>query len=263
MLLAIDVGNTNTVFGLDDGPDGWARQWRLTTIASQAADDWAVPLLTLAAHDGIALSDVSGVCICSVVPKATLALSEFARGRLGIEPLLVRSDLELNIRLGMDHPAEVGADRIANAAAAWEARQSAVIVVDLGTATKVEAISGDGTFEGGSIAAGLGVTLDALASRAARLFTVQLADPVSAIAGRPGSWTPPPDPWPDCGLPGRTGRVASHSCHRRPRGRSKFAVPRTGPVRTGPDIERHPVDPPAQLQGDLTRLDIGGATSII
>jgi type III pantothenate kinase len=81
----------------------------------------------------------------------------------------------------MDHPAEVGADRIANAAAAWEARQSAVIVVDLGTATKVEAISGDGTFEGGSIAAGLGVTLDALASRAARLFTVQLADPVSAI----------------------------------------------------------------------------------
>jgi type III pantothenate kinase len=181
MLLAIDIGNTNTVIGLDDGQGGWARQWRLTTISSQAADDWAALILTLAAHDGIALSGVTSVCICSVVPKAALGLSEFARGRLGIEPLFVRSDLELNIRLGMDHPAEVGADRIANAAAAWESCKSAVIVVDLGTATKVEAISEDGTFEGGSIAAGLGVTLDALASRAARLFTVQLANPVSAI----------------------------------------------------------------------------------
>jgi type III pantothenate kinase len=95
--------------------------------------------------------------------------------------MIVRSTLKLNHQLGMDNPQEVGADRIANAVAAWDLCRSACVVVDLGTATKVEAISGEAIFIGGSIAAGIGASMEALTSRAARLFNVELALPESAI----------------------------------------------------------------------------------
>jgi type III pantothenate kinase len=181
MLLAIDVGNTNTVFGIDDGSGGWAYQWRLTTITSRVVDDWAAPIFALTGHEDFSLSEISAISICSVVPKATVGLSEFSRSRLGIDPLTISSDLKLNVTLGMGNPREVGPDRIANAVAAWDTCRSAVIVVDLGTATKVEAISTGSTFEGGAIAAGLEVTLEALTRRAARLFTIDLVAPESAI----------------------------------------------------------------------------------
>ena len=181
MLLVIDVGNTNTVFGVDDGHGQWPAQWRVSTARTSLGNDWAPTMVALAGRDGVDLRAIRAVCICSVVPAATVALSEFSRDWLGIEPLVVAAGMSLNIKLGMDRPDEVGADRIANAVAAWESRKAACIVVDFGTATKVEAITADGIFAGGSIAAGVGVSLDALTARAARLFGIELVASPSAI----------------------------------------------------------------------------------
>lgn len=181
MLLAIDVGNTNTVFGVTRGNGVWDARWRVGTSRSTLGNDWAPVIATRAVRDGIALRDATDVCICSVVPAATTALTEYARDWLHIEPMMVTADATLNITLGMDNPSEVGADRIANAVAAWEHCRTACIVVDMGTATKVEAITDDGVFAGGSIAIGIGTSMDALTARAARLFNVELKNPDTAI----------------------------------------------------------------------------------
>jgi type III pantothenate kinase len=181
MLLVVDVGNTNTVFGIDQGDGRWAAQWRLSTLAKGIGNDWAPSVAVMAIRHQVDLDQITAVCICSVVPAATAALTEYVRQWLKVEPLVVHSGLRLNISLGMDRPFEVGSDRIANAVAAWEICHSACIVVDLGTATKIEALSENGDFLGGSIATGLGVSLDALTARAAKLFQIELIAPNSAI----------------------------------------------------------------------------------
>lgn len=181
MLLAVDVGNTNTVFGVVNGAGSWLTQWRVNTSRSATADDWASVVLPLAAMDRIVLDRLEGVAIGSVVPSVTAGLTDFIARATRVSPLMVRSDLDLGIKLGMDNPHEVGADRLANAVAAWDRFGSAAIVIDLGTATKVEAIDDTGTFLGGTIAPGLGVMLDTLTARAARLFAVELRDPGAAI----------------------------------------------------------------------------------
>ena len=181
MLLAVDIGNTNTVLGFAHADGGWSTIWRITTPRAVTADDWAATLLPLSVRDRIELADVSAVGVGSVVPAATIGLLQFVERFLGLEALLVRSDLELGITLGMENSTEVGADRIANAVAAWALEPSPAIIVDLGTATKVEALDASGTFLGGAIAPGLGVTLEALTTRAARLFPIELRNPESAI----------------------------------------------------------------------------------
>jgi type III pantothenate kinase len=181
MLLAVDVGNTNTVFGVTRGNGVWDARWRVGTSRSTLGNDWAPVIATLATRDGIDLRHAGDVCICSVVPSATAALVEYARDWLHIEPMIVTADLTLNVTLGMDNPSEVGADRIANAVAAWEHCRTACIVVDMGTATKVEAITDEGVFAGGSIVIGIGASMEALTSRAARLFDVELREPDTAI----------------------------------------------------------------------------------
>lgn len=180
MLLVADVGNTNTVFGIDDG-SGWIARWRVSTNPTLLGNDWGPVLLTLARRDGIEVTAVSAMCICSVVPSVAHALADFARDWLQCEPLMVQSTLALNITLGMENPHQVGSDRIANAAAAWNVTSSACIVVDLGTATKVDAIKSRGVFAGGAIAAGLDVSLEALTSRAAKLTRVELVAPPNPI----------------------------------------------------------------------------------
>jgi type III pantothenate kinase len=181
MFLAIDVGNTHTVVGVSTVNGIWNARWRISTVRAGLGPDWAPLFASLGARDDIDLRAVKSICICSVVPAATVALTEYAREWLRIEPMIVHSSQRLNVSLGMDNPHEVGTDRIANAVAAWDLCRTACVVVDLGTATKVEAISDDGVFLGGSIAAGIGATMEALISRAARLFTVELAMPESAI----------------------------------------------------------------------------------
>jgi type III pantothenate kinase len=181
MLLAVDVGNSNTVLGVASDDAIWSASWRISTPRTTLGDDWAAILLPLAARDGISLDSVRRAAIASVVPTATIGITDFIARTIGLTPLIVRSDLDLGVMLEMDHPSETGADRIANAVAAWTMEQTAAIIVDLGTATKVEAIDGSGTFHGGAIAPGLGVTLDALTARAARLYEIELQAPKSAI----------------------------------------------------------------------------------
>lgn len=181
MLLAIDVGNTNTVFGVGGRDGSWTSKLRVSTIRTAIGNDWAPAITSFAAKDGIDLGQVRAVCLCSVVPDATTALTEYSREWLGVDPMVVSTRLALPVKLGMDRPDEVGTDRIANAVGAWDTYKSACVVVDLGTATKVEAITAEGVFLGGSIAVGLGVSLEALTARAARLFGIDLIAAPSAI----------------------------------------------------------------------------------
>lgn len=181
MLLAIDVGNTNTVIGLDTGDGEWIHQWRFSTVRSALSADWSPVITTLATRDSFDLKRVNAICIGSVVPSATSALIAFAHEWCGIEPLVLSSALRLNLPLAMDEPTQVGADRIANAVAARALTREAVIVVDLGTATKVEAIAESEGFLGGAIAIGLGVSIETLAARAAKLFSMDLQLPRQPI----------------------------------------------------------------------------------
>jgi type III pantothenate kinase len=156
--------------------------WRLSSHRERTADEWRGlldPILGPHIDDGI----IHGAIIGSVVPAVTGPLVTLCEQWLRISPLIVSSALDLGITLGQKQPQEVGADRIANAVAAFAQANGACVVIDLGTATKIEAIDGCGTFRGGIIAPGLGVSRDALAARAARLFAVDLTAP-SAVIGR-------------------------------------------------------------------------------
>lgn len=182
MLLAIDIGNTNAVFGVF-GPDASdpVAVWRLTSRRDQTDDEWYAHLRPLLAEADLSLSAFEAVVLSSVVPAAGEALVRTARGRFGVEPLVVGPQLDLGIVVRTEAPHETGTDRIANCAAAFARYGGPTIVVDLGTATKIEAITGDGDFIGGVIAPGLGLALDALATRAARLYAVELKRPPEAI----------------------------------------------------------------------------------
>src|SRR3954447_5872322 len=160
MLLAIDVGNTNTVFGLASGAQPWRHIWRMSTHRSEFGADWAGTIAAFATRDGFELTSIDRICLASVVPAATLSLLDYCRTWLKIEPLNVTSSLRLNVELGVTNAREVGVDRIANAVAARDITSEATVIVDLGTATKVEALSADGVFLGGSIAPGIQVMLE-------------------------------------------------------------------------------------------------------
>jgi type III pantothenate kinase len=183
MFLAVDVGNTNTVLGIDDGSGAWVHQWRVSTVRSGLGSDWAATMLALAGRDGIALDQISAAMVASVVPMASAGIADFCAKWCGVEPGFVSSACRLNITLGVDTPTELGADRIANMVAARALTGASAIVVDLGTASKVEALNRDGVFLGGAISIGLGVSIEALAARASRLFAVDLVAPERA-AGR-------------------------------------------------------------------------------
>lgn len=181
MILAIDVGNTNTVLGLfADDSSTPIDSWRLSSNRERTADEWLGLLLPIL---GGLLADrrIRGAIVGSVVPAVTGPIVSLCRDWLGVEPMLVSPKLNLNITLGQDQPNEVGADRIANAVAAYSIINGSAIVIDLGTATKIEAITASGEFIGGVIAPGLGLSRDALAQRAARLFAVDLTAPARAI----------------------------------------------------------------------------------
>jgi type III pantothenate kinase len=182
MLLAVDVGNSQVKLGLTwaDGSD-FARVWRVATVRDRTPDEWYGLLITLFASDDVDLAALSGVAIASVVPGVTRWLAGASRERLGVEPVVLVSDLFSGLRVATDQPAETGIDRVVDALAAYTTHGGPVIVVDAGTATKIDAVSEDGRFLGGAIAPGIGLTLDALAGRAARLYAVDLVPPPAAI----------------------------------------------------------------------------------
>jgi type III pantothenate kinase len=180
MLLAIEVGNTNTKIGVYDG----ARlvvSWRLTTRREQTADEYGLFIETLLRTQGITPATIHGVAISNVVPPVQQALDWMCEKYFKVTPLTVESGVNTPLVLDVDNPREVGADRVVKAVAAIALYGAPLIVVDLGTATTFDCINARGEFIGGAIAPGIGTAADALLNRAARLFRVELVRPKDAI----------------------------------------------------------------------------------
>ncbi len=185
MLLTIDVGNTHTVLGLFDG-DEIVEHWRISTDARRTADELAVLLQGLmGTHPllGDALGDgVDGISICSTVPSVLHELREVTRRYYGDVPsVLVEPGVRTGVPILADNPKEVGADRIINALAAVHLYGGPCIVVDFGTATTFDAVSGRGEYVGGAIAPGIEISVEALGVRGAQLRKIELARPRSVI----------------------------------------------------------------------------------
>ncbi|MFN8592705.1 MAG: type III pantothenate kinase [Thermomicrobiales bacterium] len=181
MLLAVEVGNTNTSFGLFGANGQIAASFRLTTERERMPDEWFALLSSLLATSGHRTSDADAVIISSVVPSVTTWLAEMARQRLHLEPIVVSGDLDIGLELDVDEPRQLGADRIVDCVAAFDRYGGPAIIIDLGTATTFDVISATGAYLGGAIAAGVGTSLKALAGNAAQLFNVELRMPKSVI----------------------------------------------------------------------------------
>ncbi|MSQ23262.1 MAG: type III pantothenate kinase [Chloroflexi bacterium] len=180
MLLAIDVGNTAIKLGVFDGPELRA-SWRWATDPSKLTDEYAVQLGWHLDHAELSPEVISRAIFCSVVPQLTVTFRQLCQEYLGSEPLRVSADLELGVRLRVDNPQEVGADRIANAAAAQGLYQLPAIIVDFGTATNFDVVSRDGDFLGGCFAPGIESAVDGLLARAALLRRFDLVAPAKTI----------------------------------------------------------------------------------
>lgn len=182
MLLVADVGNTNAMFGLyaPDSPEPLATV-RTATRHDRMPDEWYAILQPMLTAQNQSLTDVSAFVLSSVVPTVTRWLSVLSRNRLGVEPIVVSSKLDLGLPIDADNPEEVGADRIVNSLAALEAYGAPVIAVDFGTALNFDVVDERGHYLGGALAPGLVIALEAMTSRAARLFSVDLVPPPNAI----------------------------------------------------------------------------------
>lgn len=185
MLLAVDVGNTHTVIGIFYN-QALFHQWRLKTDRSTTADELVLACHTLFALDEIAREDITGFAVCSVVPALEPAWLGFA-GKylrsLTSPPLAVSHQTDTGLAVLTAHPAELGADRLVNAAAAWESCATALIVIDFGTAITFDCVSSKGEYLGGTIHPGLGISLDALAERTAKLPRIDLGEKPAAVIG--------------------------------------------------------------------------------
>lgn len=185
MLLAIDVGNTNTVLGLyafeADHPTTLAAHWRVTTHRTQTADEYGVLFVNLFQMNGLAPSQVTHIIISSVVPPVDSTLRRVCETYFNIQPLFIEPGIKTGMPVLVDNPTELGADRLVNAIAAIERYGGPCIVVDFGTATTFDVISAKGEYLGGAIAPGLGISADALFSRAARLGRIDIKRPAKVI----------------------------------------------------------------------------------
>jgi type III pantothenate kinase len=181
MLLVVDVGNTQTVIGLmEDGEV--VHHWRMATVRHRTGDEIAGLLQGFFSLIGLRARDEIGeVGIASVVPRLTLQWTEMCEKHLGLTPFVVGPGARTGMRILMKNPAEVGADRIVNAVAAFERYGGPCIVADFGTATTFDVISSEGDYLGGAIAPGIEVSLEALTTRAAKLVKVELVEPEHAI----------------------------------------------------------------------------------
>jgi len=185
VLLVIDVGNTQTVVGLYDSGDRSHQlldHWRLATRAEYTSDELALQLRHLLETRDLDLaSDVRGVAVSSGVPSITFELRRLCERYLELEPVILGAGVRTGMPVLYDNPKEVGADRIANAVGAYDLYGGPTIVVDFGTATTFDVISGKGEYLGGAIVPGIEISMDALFGRAAALRRVELVEPRSVI----------------------------------------------------------------------------------
>ena len=180
LLLAIDVGNTNTVFALYRERHALG-QWRISTIRERTADEYAAALTQLMTLKGYSHGDVGAAVISSVVPQALTPLKSMCREFFSCTARVVGDDLAVTIPVVVDNPREVGADRLVNAVAAHTRYQGPLIVVDFGTATTFDVIDEGGRYCGGVIATGINLSLEALHRAAAKLPRVAVERPDRVI----------------------------------------------------------------------------------
>jgi type III pantothenate kinase len=180
MLLALDVGNTNTVVGAFRGKV-MAANWRLTTARDQTVDEYGILTRDLFTLAGLDPREIEGVMISSVVPPLNATLAGMAERYFKKKALFLEPGIKTGLPVTVDTPADVGADRIANGVAAIEKYGAPCIVVDFGTAINFDVISARGEYIGGTLVPGIGIAADALFSRAARLFRVEIKDPGKVI----------------------------------------------------------------------------------
>jgi type III pantothenate kinase len=180
VLLAVDIGNTNITIGVFNGSKLKAT-WRVATGVHRMPDEYASLMLHLFEHEGIAASQITDAILCSVVPPVAGVFEEMCRRYFKVTPVLVEAGIKTGVRISMDNPREVGADRIVNAVAAHQLYGGAVIVIDLGTATTFDAVSKEGDYLGGAIAPGIAIATEALFARTAVLPRVELTHPNRAI----------------------------------------------------------------------------------
>lgn len=182
MLLAIDVGNTNTVFALfnSNSQEELIHSWRCKTESSRSADEYAVFLNQLFLLEDVSWGNIDDVIISSVVPDANFHLIRFCKKYLSKRPLCVDA-ASAGVKINLDQPEEIGADRLVNASAVIAHYPLPVIVVDFGTATTFDVIDSDGIYQGGAIAPGIGLSIQALTQRAAKLPHISISKPEKAI----------------------------------------------------------------------------------
>lgn len=180
MLVAIDIGNTNVVWGVFEGTSLIAH-WRLATNPKATVDEYGALCMNLLTRTGRSSEQITGAIISSVVPSLTETFESMVGSYFGCAPLVVSSDLDTGLTLRYKNPSEIGSDRIVNAAAAHHKFRRDLIIVDFGTATTFCAVTKDGEYLGGAIAPGLGISAEALFTRAAKLSKVEIAKPKSVI----------------------------------------------------------------------------------
>jgi type III pantothenate kinase len=191
VLLTVDAGNTQTVVGLYELDEesasgrrpekGLLEHWRLSTIGDRTSDEVAVMLQGFLELRSLRFSDIEGIAVSSGVPKVTAALRDLADRYLDFAPIVIEPGVRTGIRIDYDNPKEVGADRIANAVAAFDLYGGPTVVADFGTATTCDAVSALGEYLGGAIAPGIEISMDALVGRAAALRAVELKPPRSVL----------------------------------------------------------------------------------
>ncbi len=180
MLLVIDIGNTNIVFGVHDDTK-LINHWRLSTALQNTVDEYAILIDSMLAFEKIRLSDIDSVIISCVVPPLLIPFEIFCRKYMGIKPLVVEPGIKTGMPILYENPQEVGADRIVNAVAGYEKHKKALIIVDFGTATTFDYITPKGEYVGGAIAPGIMISLEALFERASKLPRVELIRPKNII----------------------------------------------------------------------------------
>ncbi|WP_271147145.1 type III pantothenate kinase [Brevundimonas sp. NIBR10] len=180
MLLAIEQGNTNTMFAVHNDVE-WIAQWRTATEANRTADEYAVWLTQLLHMNGLGFEDLDGCIISSVVPQSIFNLRNLSRRYMNVEPLIVGENAKLGIEVRITKPTEAGADRLVNAIGAHLTYPGDLLLIDSGTATTFDVVAADGAFEGGLIAPGINLSLHALHEAAAKLPRIAIQKPERVI----------------------------------------------------------------------------------
>lgn len=183
MIFVFDVGNTNTVLGVYE-EDELKHHWRIETNRNKTADEYAMTIKSLFEHERMSFSDISGIIISSVVPPIMTALESMCEKYFHVDPLVVGPGVKTGLNIKYDNPREVGADRIVNAVGAIHEYGSPLIIVDFGTATTYCYINNQKQYMGGAIAPGIGISTEALYTRAAKLPRIEIARPEGGVIGK-------------------------------------------------------------------------------